>query len=523
MSTKRGRPPTVLPSTSAQSGDTQRKKSTSRRGSDSSVGSRIGQYKKHTEKQKNNEQVEGAKQNRKNLLDGKRNLNLSTLSEASVESIKQIGNTVGDTLNKVKGWIFQNISRNAAMYQQQQKQKGDFQKFYEYMENIKKQNNEKITFLNSSQLNNEHVNLYNGYNIPFDQYQYAYPFHNYIPPYQNKHVTQAKNKTSNKNYEDEELEDSVFENESETDNENENNIETEIEKKNENENNHMINEVMPQNIKKWKNVFVKNAFINENNQLIINTTKEEYLNILKDDWPVQSFKTGIRLIEKQHKKGKYFAVVKGVRKRLTDDEIFDELRKEYNVTNVRRIINKNNETTTLVKIETEEESHHINILRHGVYINNWHHSTEEYIFQIKTCFKCLKPGHIAKNCKNENEVCSICGENGHYFKNCEHNGKKDKEVVKCANCGSNDHLGGSKKCSVYKRYVSKVANRNSTYADIVKKQAEDSGKEPRKKLPQTIETKPVIQCIKEIIETLKNEANVLEIVEKNLGTEIKRK
>ena len=41
------------------------------------------------------------------------------------------------------------------------------------MENIKKQNNEKITLLNSSQLNNEHVNLYNGYNIPFDQYQYA--------------------------------------------------------------------------------------------------------------------------------------------------------------------------------------------------------------------------------------------------------------------------------------------------------------------------------------------------------------
>ena len=152
-------------------------------------------------------------------------------------------------------------------------------------------------------------------------------------------------------------------------------------------------------IKKWKNVFVKNAFINENNQLIINTTKEEYLNILKDDWPAQSLKTGIRLIEKQHKKGKYYAVVKCVHKRLTDDEIFEELRKEYNVTNVRRIINKNNETTTLIKIETEDEAHHINILKHGVYINNWHHSTEEYIFQKKTRFKCLKPGHIAKTVK----------------------------------------------------------------------------------------------------------------------------
>ena len=40
--------------------------------------------------------------------------------------------------------------------------------------------------------------------------------------------------------------------------------------------------------------------------------------------------------------------------------------------------------------------------------------------------------------------------------------------------------------------MSKVVNRNSTYADIVKKKGEDSGKEPRKKLPQTIKTKPVI-------------------------------
>ncbi|CAF1002521.1 unnamed protein product [Brachionus calyciflorus] len=222
---------------------------------------------------------------------------------------------------------------------------------------------------------------------------------------------------------------------------------------------------IPQGASYYADLYVGSSDFADSNLLTsswgaeITTSQGEKFDFL-DDWPAQSFKTGIRLIEKQHKKGKYYAVVKGVRKRLTYNEIFDELRKEYNVTDERRIINKNNETTILVKIETEDETHHINILRH---------------------------------------------------------------VVKCANCGSNDHLGGIKKCSVYKKYVSKVANKNSTYADIVKKQAEDSGREPRKKLPQTIETKPVIQCIKEIIETLKNEENVLEIVVKSLGTVISRK
>ena len=157
------------------------------------------------------------------------------------------------------------------------------------------------------------------------------------------------------------------------------------------------------------------------------------------------------MIEKDEtSKKKYVAVVRGVRKRLTEDEIYNELRKEYHVTKVTRMLNRNKETTTLVRIETEKEEHYTNILRHGVYINNWHHSSEEYIFQIRTCFKCLKPGHIAKNCRNEKEICSKCGKAGHYFKNCEHKDKNNKEIVKCANCNSNEHLGGSRACPVYK-------------------------------------------------------------------------
>ena len=39
--------------------------------------------------------------------------------------------------------------------------------------------------------------------------------------------------------------------------------------------------------------------------------------------------------------------------------------------------------------------------------------------RTKQCFKCGKPGHIARNCRSRSELtCYNCGKRGHVFQNC---------------------------------------------------------------------------------------------------------
>lgn len=94
-----------------------------------------------------------------------------------------------------------------------------------------------------------------------------------------------------------------------------------------------------------------------------------------------------------------------------------------------------------------------------VTLDHWRHEVGIYVPPVKQCLRCMKFGHIAKYCKN-NEVCSICAE-AHNFKNC------SKAKTQCANCGG-DHVAISAVCPIKKQKIeeNKLKSRSAKYSDL---------------------------------------------------------
>jgi Zinc knuckle len=73
----------------------------------------------------------------------------------------------------------------------------------------------------------------------------------------------------------------------------------------------------------------------------------------------------------------------------------------------------------------------------------------EYV-RPKSCFRCLEPGHLAKDCKgiDRSKLCRKCGEEGHVARTCE-------KVPKCLLCEEHGdrpqrHVTGSSGCPIYR-------------------------------------------------------------------------
>lgn len=96
-----------------------------------------------------------------------------------------------------------------------------------------------------------------------------------------------------------------------------------------------------------------------------------------------------------------------------------------------------------------------------VYLDSWRHEVKIYIPPVKQCLKCLRYGHIAKFCRND-EVCSICTLK-HNFKNC----TADRTKPKCANCNG-EHVAISSSCPIKKAKIeeNKIKSHSVQYSDL---------------------------------------------------------
>lgn len=75
---------------------------------------------------------------------------------------------------------------------------------------------------------------------------------------------------------------------------------------------------------------------------------------------------------------------------------------------------------------------------------------------LKKCFKCLEFGHLAKQCKNEEDrskLCRKCGTEGHIAKDC----NNDPSCMFCRKDHPEDakHIAGSSKCPVFRRAITR--------------------------------------------------------------------
>ncbi|GIX79771.1 uncharacterized protein CDAR_77421 [Caerostris darwini] len=90
-------------------------------------------------------------------------------------------------------------------------------------------------------------------------------------------------------------------------------------------------------------------------------------------------------------------------------------------------------------------------------------SFREYLRPLR-CFKCCRFGHLAKNCKEESDVCSNCGNQGHTYKDC----SKDKSCRNCIlhnekarNKVDINHSCTSRLCSSYEREIKLLINKTN--------------------------------------------------------------
>ena len=213
-------------------------------------------------------------------------------------------------------------------------------------------------------------------------------------------------------------------------------------------------------IKKYKpNAYIQQANIatKENETtLYITTNNRESFEILSTKWPQDAFRSGIELVES---KLKYFFAISGASRKnnLDCQDDLDDLKDDYGLSNLTRILNSKKEPTTIVKAEVDCERNLVRIV--------YHHKVNIWTFKAMICYKCQMPGHISKNCHPEiKQVCKHCGEE-HSFKECVT--RKNKENIFCKACNlKNDHESGDKRCP---KMIINFNKRNQSYASIAAK------------------------------------------------------
>lgn len=141
-------------------------------------------------------------------------------------------------------------------------------------------------------------------------------------------------------------------------------------------------------------------------------------------------------------------IIRNVDVSESDEDLLAAMRCNVKVINVRRMIKKvlvNGETqmkklgTCVVQFEGQQLPEH-------VYIWSTRCTVTPYVYPVIQCFKCLRIGHLSKQCKGV-QRCKNCGEN-HDIETCSSENK-----IYCVLCKSNNHNSTNRQCPEYKKAI----------------------------------------------------------------------
>lgn len=107
-----------------------------------------------------------------------------------------------------------------------------------------------------------------------------------------------------------------------------------------------------------------------------------------------------------------------------------------------------------------------NVLPKYVVINSVNFVVEPYISKVVQCYKCLKYGHVSKQCRSTKTLCTNCGKEKLENHFCE-----PKDAF-CNFCNNNSHYSTSSKCPKYdnqKKIKIQMSLNNLTFKDAKNK------------------------------------------------------
>jgi hypothetical protein len=177
-----------------------------------------------------------------------------------------------------------------------------------------------------------------------------------------------------------------------------------------------------------------------------------------------------KIIELKPRDSEFIAVIKGINyenlkvhiEELNKNGVIDI--KEIKSFRPNKIINK-------VKLICENPDTVYKLLSYGIKLSYLVYKVEEFkqVPRITQCFRCQNFGHIAKNCKNEKQICPRCGKNDHELD--DNNKPICKETVRfCVNCNG-DHSSAYAKCPKKTERINKaneqISRSNSGYKKTV--------------------------------------------------------
>lgn len=129
---------------------------------------------------------------------------------------------------------------------------------------------------------------------------------------------------------------------------------------------------------------------------------------------------------------------------------------------VHRKIESNGQTVFVPK-QTVIVTFEGNKLPTNIFINSVSCPVEPYVYRVTQCFRCLKYGHVAKQCRSTISLCINCGKEKIETHTC-----RDPQDNCCIYCKTNTHKSISRDCPTYKKQMEikkKMAYENLSFME----------------------------------------------------------
>jgi len=143
-------------------------------------------------------------------------------------------------------------------------------------------------------------------------------------------------------------------------------------------------------------------------------------------------------------------IIRGVPYGLSNQELLEELSKDYPVSKVTRLMNRERQPTPLLSVVLEDSNAGREIFNlRSLFYSIVKVEERRKSNKVLQCSNCMLTGH-SKNYCHLDAKCSKCAGN-HKLNNCP---QRESPVSKCANCGDN-HMASYRGCPVLKHQQEK--------------------------------------------------------------------